>query len=190
MKKTSIIVTILLLAVFFLFAAGSGEDATDATSKDVEQPKETVTSTEAENVVTPTEEYEETVEATEPEQEGVLGDYIVEIDSCRMAKDYEGKPIVIVKYIFTNVSDDSPAAFLYTFDAAVYQNGIGLNESYFVDDDANYDSGNQTKEIKAGTTIEVEIAYELDDTTTDIEVEVSEFISWNDDKISKTFALS
>lgn len=190
MKRTSVIATILLLAMFFLFAVGSGEDTTDPKNNDVQPPKETVINTEAENAVDTTEEQQETVAATEAGQEGVLGDYIVEIDSCRMAKDYEGKPVVIVKYIFTNVSDENPAAFLYTLDAAVYQSGVGLNESYFLDDSADYNSGNQTKEIKAGATIEVEVAYELNDTTTDIEVEVSEFISWTDAKVAKTFSLS
>lgn len=177
--------------MFFVFALGSGEDTTSpATSNnDSQAPKETVMNTETENAVDGTEQQQETAAATETAQEGVLGDYIVIIDSCRMVKDYEGKPVVIVKYIFTNVSDESPAAFLYALDTAVYQSGIGLNESYFLSDSAAYDSGNQAKEIKAGATIEVEVAYELNDTTTDIEVEVSEYFSWTDDKVTKTFSL-
>lgn len=170
MKKTSIIVTILLLAVFFLFAAGSGEDTTDAGSNDVQQQKDTVAT-------------------TEPAPEGALGNYAVVIDSCRLAESYDGKPVVIVKYIFTNVSGDNPTAFYIAFEDDVYQNGVGLNEAYVLDDSANYSSDNQTKEIKAGATIEVEVAYELNDTTSDIEIEVSELISWNDDKVTKTFAL-
>ena len=41
-----------------------------------------------------------------------------------------------------------------------------------------------------GATIEVEVAYELNDTTTDIEVEVSELISFNDSMITKTFSIA
>ena len=170
MKKTSIIATVLLLAVFFLFAAGSGEDATDAGSNEVQQPKETAAPAE-----------------TEPE--GTLGDYIIVIDSCRLAKTYDDKPVVIVKYIYTNVSSENPTSFSLAVEDEVYQNGVGLNRAYFVDESANYSSDNQNKDIKAGATIEVEVAYELNDTTTDIEVEVEEFISWNDDKVVKTFAL-
>ncbi|MDD6478671.1 MAG: DUF5067 domain-containing protein [Oscillospiraceae bacterium] len=117
-----------------------------------------------------------------------LGDYTVEIKSCRLAEDYEGKDVVIVKYSFTNNADKS-AAFYLTFKDSVYQNDVGLNKSYVVDDSYNYSADNQTKEIKKGATIDVEVAYELNDTKTDIEVEVSELISLNDKKITKTFSI-
>lgn len=117
-----------------------------------------------------------------------LGNYTVDIASCRIAKDYEGKPVVIVKYNFTNNSDKEEA-FDYTFDENVYQNGVGLNEAYVLDDSANYNDDNQTKKIKKGTTLEVEVAYKLNDTETDIEVEVKELFSFNNDKITKTFSI-
>jgi hypothetical protein len=118
-----------------------------------------------------------------------LGDYQVEILGCRLAKTYDDKAAVIVKYKFTNNSDEA-ANFMFAFDETVYQDGIGLNQSYFMDDSANYDSGNQTKDIKTGASIEVEVAYELNDTTTDIEVEVEELISFSDKKITKTFKIA
>ena len=117
-----------------------------------------------------------------------LGDYEVVIDSCRLAEDYEGKPVVIVKYQFTNNSDNA-SAFCWTLEANVFQNGIGLNESYVVDDSANYSSDNQIKEIKKGATLAVEVAYELNDATTPIDVEVSEYISFSDKTVSKTFEI-
>ncbi len=119
-----------------------------------------------------------------------LGDYNVVIESCRLAEDYTGKPIVIVKYIFTNNSDE-PEAFSWSVDDNVYQDGIGLNGSYVTADSADYSSDNQTKEIKPGATLEVEVAYELNDTTTDIEVEVSEMFSWGEKKkVTKTFTIN
>ncbi len=118
-----------------------------------------------------------------------LGDYNVVIKSCRLAIDYEGKDIVIVRYDFTNNSDES-ASFMFSIEANVYQNDIGLNESYFVDDSANYSSDNQTKNIKKGATLSVEVAYELNDATTDIVVEVKEWISWSDKTVTKTFKIS
>lgn len=123
------------------------------------------------------------------ENKNNLGDYNVEIKSCRLSTDYEGKPVVIVKYAFTNNSENA-AAFYVALNTEVYQNGVGLNESYFVDDSANYSSDNQSKEIKTGVTLEVEVAYVLNDTTTDIEVEVSEFISFSDRVVKKTFKIS
>ena len=117
-----------------------------------------------------------------------LGNYNVVIESCRLAEDYEGKPVAIVKFKFTN-NDDDPAAFWVALECNAYQNDIGLNECYFVDESADYSSDNQSKEIKKGASLSVEVAYELNDATTDIEVEVSELFSLSDKKVTKTFSI-
>ncbi len=117
-----------------------------------------------------------------------LGDYKVEILSCRLAKTYDNKPAIIVKYAFTN-NDDEAKSFMFALKDNVFQNGIGLNKAYMMNDSANYSSDNQTKEIKTGATIEVEVAYELNDETTDIEVEVSKLISLDDAVVRKTFSI-
>ena len=113
----------------------------------------------------------------------------VEIKGCRLAKDWEGKDVVIVQYAFTN-NDDEPKAFLYSFEDEVYQNGIGLNESWMLADSAKYSADNQTKEIKKGATLDVEVAYELNDSVTDIEVEVSALFSFDDTTITRTFSIT
>lgn len=164
-KLTSIILAILLICTFALFAIGSGES--DSETSDQGSGSAEVSDT----------------------KDDELGDYSVVIDSCRLAKDYEGDDIVIVKYIFTNNAEDS-ASFFLAFDETVYQDGIGLNECYFADDSANYSSDNQTKEIKQGSTLDVEVAYELNDTTTDIQVEVKELFSFDDKTITKTFTIA
>lgn len=115
-----------------------------------------------------------------------LGDYNVIIESCRLATDYEGEPIIIVKYKFTN-NGDEPACFAWSLKYDAFQDGVGLNQCYFVDDSANYSSDNQTKEIKKGASLFVEVAYKLNDSTTDVEIDVSELISFSDKKIIKTF---
>lgn len=79
--------------------------------------------------------------------DSALGDCEVEIKSCRLAKDYEGKKVAIVTYTFTNRSDTAQAFFTAVSDA-VYQDGVGLNKAYFLDDSANYSEDNQTKAIK------------------------------------------
>ena len=117
-----------------------------------------------------------------------LGDYEVVIESCRLASDYFGEPIIIVKYKFTN-NDNDPSCFSWSLNNAAFQDGIGLNKCYLVDDSANYSSDNQTKEIKKGSSISVEVAYKLNDTTTDVEIEVSELISFNKKTITKTFTI-
>lgn len=101
-----------------------------------------------------------------------LENFSVVIQSCRLATDYEGKPIAIIQYSFTNNSDDSDC-FAYAIEDKVYQDGVSLNHCYVAADSANYNDANQTKEIKKGVTLEVEVAYVLNDTTTNLDVEIT-----------------
>ncbi len=164
MKKGKWLIAVLVVMVFTAFALGSGESETVDQGDASAETKSTV--------------------ANE------IGKYSVEIDSCRLAKDFEGDPVVIVKYIFTNVADDNAASFMFAFDDEVYQNGVGLNEAYFLKDSAKYSSDNQTKEIKKGASLEVEVAYELNDKTTDIEVEVKGLFSFDNKTLTKTFKIA
>ena len=159
-KQFKFIAMILVIAMFFMFAVASSETPQDQGTGDAAQ-----SSTASKNN---------------------LGDYNIGIKSCRLAKDFEGNPVVIVKYVFTNNSSD-PKAFLYTVDCSVFQNGVGLNEAYILADSANYSADNQTKEIKPGVSIEVEVAYDLNDTETKIDIEVTEFFGFTNDKVIKSF---
>ena len=104
--------------------------------------------------------------------------------------DVEGKDCIIVKYVFGNVSGEEPASFMFAFSDYAFQNGVGLNEAYILDDSANYSSDNQSKEIKKGATLEVEVAYELNDTTSPVEIEVEELFSFDEKTITKTFTIA
>lgn len=165
MKKiVSLLLAVLLIGAFGVFALGSGEDESNA----ADQGSGTVDNAVANDT---------------------LGDYSVVIESCRLAEDYEGKPVLIVKYKYTNNKNDDATAFYIAFEDIAYQGGVGLNEAYVLKDSANYSADNQTKEIKKGASIEVEVAYELNDTETDVEVEVKELISFSDKTITKTFSI-
>lgn len=164
MKKMNVFLTVLLVLLFAVFAMGSGE------SEERDQGKGEA--------------------AAQSAVEGAIGDYSVVIDSCRLARDYEGKDVVIVKYIFTNVADKDAASFMVAMDDNVYQNDVGLNNAFILEDSANYSEDNQTKEIKKGASIEVEVAYELNDATSDIVVEVSELFSLEDTMVTKTFSIA
>lgn len=161
--KKSVALSIALVLLFAMFALGSGESTTTDQGKDSAQSGDSASN---------------------------IGAYKVEIQSCRLAKDYEGKAVVIVKYLFTNVSNEDAAAFYTSFDANVYQNGVGLNDAYVLHESANYTADNQTKSIKKGASLEVEVAYELNDSTTDIQVEVKELFSFTDTTITKTFSIA
>lgn len=166
MKKTRILLAVLLSLLFVFFAVASGEDTESTADQGSDSAKTTVA------------------------DDSEIGDYSIEILESRLAKDFEGEDVVIIKYKFTNVANDEPASFMFAFDAAAFQDGVGLNECIFVDDSADYSSDNQTKEIKKGSSIEVEVAYELNDTTTDVEVEVQELFSFEERTITKTFKIA
>lgn len=95
-------------------------------------------------------------------------------------KNYEGKPTVVITYNYTNNSDDSQS-FDFGFIDTVFQNGIECSPDYL------YDEDNAAKEIRPGTTIEVKKSYILNDTTTEVEVEIKGFITWDNSVITKTF---
>ena len=122
-------------------------------------------------------------------ESGKLGNFEVKIVSARIAESLFGDPIVIVKYAFTNNGDDS-AAFSYSLSTDVFQDGIGLDKCYLVSDSANYSSEAQQQEIKPGVTIDVEVAYTLNDTSTSIDVQVSEFMSLNEKTVTKTIEIN
>ena len=156
-----------VIVIFGLFAISSSEDSQSSDQTSAENGNEAVVSEKPKNN---------------------LGKYNVVIKSCRLAEDYKGTPIVIVTYEFTNNSDDA-TSFSFSVTDSVFQNGIGLNECYVVDDSANYSSDNQLKDIKPGSTLDVEVAYTLNDNETDLEVEVKELISFKDTVVTKTFKL-
>ncbi len=164
MKKTlNLILAILLVATFGLFALGSGEE-------DASQGSDKAESTQA------------------ADKDETLGDYQLEILSCRLAKSYDDKDVAIVKYKFTNNAEEAQC-FSWAFDDEAYQDGVGLNRAYVLKDSANYSEDNQIKQIKNGVSLEVEVAYELNDSTTDIQVEVKELISFSDKTITKIFSI-
>lgn len=185
MKKMQGLLVILLIASFFLFAAASSDK-----NENVNQGQGSATNITQGDSKDNSAGSSAQAEQGKTEDNESIGDYKVIIDSCRLAESYDDTPVVIVKYIFTNVKDENASAFMWALQDAVYQNGVGLNKAYILEDSANYNADNQTKEIKKGATIEVEVAYTLNDTTTDIEVEVKELISFDDKTITKTFSIA
>lgn len=119
---------------------------------------------------------------------GKIGDYTVTIKESKIVENGE-KNILIVTYSFTNNSEDSQA-FTYAVEDTLFQNGVELGDVYTswgIEDEYNFD--NKSKEIKPGITLDVQCAYELNDLTTDVEVEITEWISLNDDKLTYVIQL-
>ena len=101
-----------------------------------------------------------------------------------MCNDWTDKDAVLITYEYTNNSDDA-IRFDIALDAKAYQNGIGL-ETAILDEDTDW---LVDVDIKPGITKEVKKAYVLSDTSSVVEIEVTELFSFSDDKIVTTVEL-
>ncbi len=171
-KKWWFWLIIVILLVGLISATGGGDDT----------GAETTAASSNGNSAT------QAVAETEKANDNALGSYQVEIKNARLTKNYEGKPVVVITYGFTNNSSE-PAAFWLTIDDNAYQNGVGLEKAYVLKDGDPYDEANQDKEIKSGVTLDVDVAYILNDTETDVEVEAKEIISFSDEIVTRTFSI-
>lgn len=125
---------------------------------------------------------EESSESTETEtvrtNPANLGNYAVEIKSATVTQDYDGNPAVIITYSWTNNSSETTSP-MFSISAAVFQDGIAM-DSAFIYDDSAYDSGMYSTDVRPGTTVDVQEAFELSNTTSPIEVEITEAFNWDD----------
>nr|WP_325297683.1 DUF5067 domain-containing protein [uncultured Dysosmobacter sp.] len=117
----------------------------------------------------------------DPEREimegsGDIGDYEVEIKGAKLAQDYEGNPAIIITYAWTNNSDDTTNAMTSMYSQA-FQDGVELETAMILDSDV-YDSDASMKDVRPGTTIDIQAAYVLDSETSVVEFEVSEWLTF------------
>ena len=174
-KKRLIILGIIVLVIIIVIAIGSsgGNDEKETT-------KAQITASQGDNNAS------SDVEAEKDEKaDGTIGDYACVVKKAKICKDWEGKDAVKITYSFTNNSKES-ASFDIALTDEVYQDGIQL-ESTFISSDED-DFGIDVK-IKPGMTKEVAKVYVLRDKKTDLDVEISEFISLSDDKLVTTVKL-
>ncbi len=119
--------------------------------------------------------------------DGQIGDYVCTVKSAEMTKDYEGSDAVLITYEFTNNSSEA-VSFDYALDDEVFQDGIQLEDVYFLENDEEFDSFD-TVDIKPGVTYEVTKAYKLRNTESSLEVEIGELFSFDDTVITTTVEL-
>ncbi len=156
-----LIIVIVVFAILGAFAGGDDESvSTD------NQSNQTVSNVQA---------------SKEKDDPNALGDYRCEVVKAVRCKDYQGKNAVKITYKFTNNAQE-PASFDVALMDEVYQDGVQLETAILgVDDDVDY--GIDVK-IKNGVTKEVTKVYVLRDDQTPLDIEISEFISFSDDKIT------
>lgn len=168
MKKTVIIVLCIIGGLALLL--GGCMAGCVALSSDTEVPKEVIAQ-------------------AEENAEGVFGDCIVSVNSARVTRDYEGNPTLVVTYNFTNYGSVGETFWSRVTDTC-YQSDIGLNETYTLCDGDSFKEDSCDQEVKNGATILVERAYVLNDTETDVVVELCDYLSLDYNTYTKTISLS
>lgn len=163
MKKTWVVVAVLLLSLS-LAACGSSSSSSDTANAD-------------------------TASKTEQVGEGTLGEYAVKFTDATLAKDYEGKDVIIVSYDFTNNGEESASAMV-SITVKAFQDGVELSDAYLIDASDVYNAENQMKELKTGATLNCQEAYVLSSTTSPIEVEAQAAFSFSDEKVVNTYQIA
>lgn len=116
---------------------------------------------------------------------GDIGNNHVEIKGAYLATDYEGNPAVVVTYAWTNNSDETTNSFS-SVHAKAFQDGVQLDNATIGNKEV-FDSSSYLKDVRPGTTIDVQNAFVLTSETSTIEVEIAELISISDEKVVMDF---
>lgn len=183
---------IALAACFALFIVGvaSSPDSAD------EPPESSESQSESEIASEPSEAESSSESSEEPESEppqepagdeGDIGDYHVAIKGAESGQDYEGSDCIIVTYEWTN-NDDSAHSFMIALNATAFQGAVECSRATMVD---GVEPEDLLKDIRPGMPVEIKVAYKLNDSETQVEIEVQEQITFADapPKVARTFEL-
>lgn len=175
MKKRWI--AILLAAMMVTVASSCGSEPAESSSN-------------ADGEATPPASQEEQIESTPEEHTGPI-DFTCEKGNLKYVKhelstDYEGKPVILIYFDFTN-NDDEATTAQFVFDNTVFQNGIQCEFAVLTDSNEAYQ--NLSKEIQKGTTLQVAYPYVLQDTENPVTLEVEELFSFDGEKQTQELAL-
>lgn len=174
LKAPKLVLSALLALFLTLPLAACGSSGASVESEEPAQETEQAT----------TDDQATTDGEAAPEEAPADSEYVVTIDGAQLTTDYEGKPAAVVTYTFTNNSDEEEA-FATACSADVYQNGVECQLAI----GADYDSGTSMQKVQPGATTQVQLAYQLQDTSP-IDVKVEELFSFDDVVLAqKTFNL-
>ena len=116
---------------------------------------------------------EESAESSEEssEEETEAAEFTFAINSTSLGKDYEDKDVLIIKYDFTNNSDEA-TSFTFACQDTVFQDGIECDSTVIGCDDI--DSQEQLNDIQPGKTYTVTIGYHISDTSKPVDVVITD----------------
>lgn len=97
-----------------------------------------------------------------------------------LAKDYEGKDVLVLTFEWTNLTDEN-TYFLLDVNVKCFQDGVALESAIMLDD--TYPTTKDITEVKPGGTIEVAEAFILSNMESVVEIEVSPLFTLNDEEL-------
>ena len=116
----------------------------------------------------------------------VFSDYTVTYNNFSLSSDYEGNTVIIENLTFKNLSSEA-RPFFTTSNVTLYQDGIELEDAYFVD---GCDYGLSQTKLQQGASLDVQQAHVLRNTTSPVYIEITDWISFNGKKYSGVIPLS
>lgn len=187
MKKIIDLIKKLALALVALVLIGAifgrgGKESSSSSSSESEAAVEQQAQEETEEEAAPEAEAEAEPEAEADEGPAMAedSDYKVTINGYNIVEDYDGAPCIAVDFTFTNVSDDTPTSMMLATDITVYQDGVECEDAYF----SGENSDGFSNKVKAGVSVDVTRTYKLQNTTSDVEVEVGQLSFWDDSMLA------
>lgn len=103
---------------------------------------------------------------------GTLDSYDLAVNGASITKDIEGNDAIIVDCTWTNNNEETTSA-LVTLMWQAFQDGVQLKNAAVENRDGVYDGDARWKDIRPGTTQDFQLAYELLNTTSKVEFELS-----------------
>lgn len=183
----------IVLVVFAIFSSGDDSSTSSASSKST-APYNPRTSSSAQDSTSGAyssnpqywDSSDSTPDTDENTSSGNLGDYDVEIKSAITTTDYEGNPAIVVTYSWTNNSDETTSCMASVI-ASAFQDGVEL-ETAIIMDDSVFDANPYMKDVRPGTTIDIQQAFELT-SSSNVEIEITELFSFDDKAVTETFQI-
>lgn len=174
-KLISLFVSICLLLSLTACVIKYNSDVEGTTATEI--LTEVITSESAETIATEETFPDEDAEFI-PSPEAPILDF--DVTGFDLVEDYEGNPALIVFFIWTNNGEET-AMFDVEYMVKAFQDGISLNHAT-LSWEHKYEevNSNLMTEIRPGATIEVAHVFSLRSDSTIVEIEVDEWISFDD----------
>ena len=114
--------------------------------------------------------------------------YELKLLDSSVVKDYDERKVLVVTFDFSNLTDEA-TSFSYSLAAKAFDDGVELDTPISMYGIDGYDFHNNDLDIKPGKSIQVQKAYYLNSDTKEVEIEISPWISFNDE-VYKTFKIT